>query len=1049
MKKLIFLIPVFIIGYIFFTGQDFQSDTRRWNPDPRMTRVNFTGEYAQLPQNNVNIKFSDNVRHVITPSGDMAITPNFMVHPSFSHQSETPITRHPTNPLIMFGSANTYPGGSVFSTGVYVTTNGGVNWFGSDTLNNGSFNSGDPGPVIDKDGRFFMSYITLQGTIGVSYSTDNGIVWAPTVTLPGSTTSSDKNFSGTDDVPTSPYYGRSYTVYTEFAGTYSNRVVFSYTTNSGVNWSNIAPASPPITAGYFHQGADIKVGPNGEVYVVWANNRNLDALEDSLGFAKSTNGGVNWVVSRSNADNMNGIRTQQNGLFNGIRTNGFPRIDVDKTGGIRNGWIYVVTSEKNVLPATDAADVILHRSTDGGTTWTAKRVNQDTPGNGKYQYTSAVRVDEQGGVNIIYYDTRNTPTNDSAEIYISRSIDGGNTFIDILVSDHKFKPKPISGLAGGYQGDYIGITSANQKLWPYWCEDISGIYQAWTSEISVYTYPLNAFNLTSPPPGTRILSYPNSYIPSNYTWDTSSSTAVYKWVFGSPTIANRKITLPTIFNSITILSGQLDNLLSSLGLAVGDSLVGQWDVYAYRNDVQNDSLSSANGPRTITLKRGVSPLTNFNLISPSSGGTITTSNFDFSNVNFRWSSSGPGVTYKWKFGSPTISVIRLSYTSDISGIDSSFTIANNIFDGGLAGAGLAPGDSLVGFWSVWAYNGFDSVKATQNNALTLKRAPKGDVLILYDSTNANCRISRDSAMINLSRLNYTYDTYNRKGLTATNAVSFRGYKRVLLLGEGSSVMSTVTKDSIKSYLASGTAQVKSKLIIFAEDIGRNLDYFNSAYYDSAFARSTLGISYVADRPGIGGRGITGISINIGLPDSTYGPSSDVIKMSTSVPSSQTFNLYKYTSFPDSMNAVGRVSPTYNVAVFATDMESLRPVSYNPNSFAVKRVLGGGIKFVDEIPTSSEENTAATSIPVQYSLSQNYPNPFNPTTKINFQLPAGNFVSLKIYDALGKEVATLVNEKKDAGSYSVEFNANNFSSGIYFYRLNAGEFTETKRMLLLK
>lgn len=468
----------------FFMGQKSPDNSPRWNPDPSMTRIYTEGLYNPLPQSE-NIVFSTDPRNSITPIGTFAVSPNFRVHPSAGTQSETPITRHPSNQLIMLASANTYRGGSTFSTGVYVTTDGGVTWFGSDTLNNGGFSFGDPGPMIDKDGTFLMSYITTTGSMGASRSTNNGINWIPTVTFPGASTSADKNLSGTDDAPSSAYYGRSYTVYTEFAGTYTNRIVLSYTTNSGTSWSSVAPVSPPTSTGHHHQGCDVRTGPNGEVYVVWANctTNGQNSTEDSLGFARSTNGGVSWAVAKNNADNMNGIRAQA--LFNSIRVNGFPRIDVDRSGGPRNGWIYVVAAEKTIAPATDVADVILHKSTDGGNTWTASRVNQDAPANGKYQYFPAVRVDEYGGVNIVYYDTRNTPTNDSAQIYVSRSIDGGNSWTDILISDHKFRPKPISGLATGYQGDYIGITSGNGKVWPYWCEDITGIYQAWAAYFDI------------------------------------------------------------------------------------------------------------------------------------------------------------------------------------------------------------------------------------------------------------------------------------------------------------------------------------------------------------------------------------------------------------------------------------------------------------------------------------------------------------------------------------------------------------------------------------
>jgi len=87
--------------------------------------------------------------------------------------------------------------------------------------------------------------------------------------------------------------------------------------------------------------------------------------------------------------------------------------------------------------------------------------------------------------------------------------------------------------------------------------------------------------------------------------------------------------------------------------------------------------------------------------------------------------------------------------------------------------------------------------------------------------------------------------------------------------------------------------------------------------------------------------------------------------------------------------------------------------------------------------------------LSYRLFQNYPNPFNPRTIINYQLPMFNFVSLKVYDVLGNEVAALVNEKQNAGAYSVEFDGSGFSSGVYFYRIEAGDFAETKRMVFLK
>jgi hypothetical protein len=102
---------------------------------------------------------------------------------------------------------------------------------------------------------------------------------------------------------------------------------------------------------------------------------------------------------------------------------------------------------------------------------------------------------------------------------------------------------------------------------------------------------------------------------------------------------------------------------------------------------------------------------------------------------------------------------------------------------------------------------------------------------------------------------------------------------------------------------------------------------------------------------------------------------------------------------------------------------------------------------DDNLVSAEEEIA--NIPTEYILYQNYPNPFNPSTKISWQSPVNSHQTLKVYDVLGNEVVTLVNEFKSTGSYEIDFNASSLSSGIYFYKLQAGSFVQTKKMILLK
>lgn len=131
-------------------------------------------------------------------------------------------------------------------------------------------------------------------------------------------------------------------------------------------------------------------------------------------------------------------------------------------------------------------------------------------------------------------------------------------------------------------------------------------------------------------------------------------------------------------------------------------------------------------------------------------------------------------------------------------------------------------------------------------------------------------------------------------------------------------------------------------------------------------------------------------------------------------------------------------PSIN-SIFVLDSNNLW---YCGNMSSIYKSTTGGSVFVAQI---------SNEIPDKILLHQNYPNPFNPSTRINYELRNLSYVTLKVFDLLGKEVATLVNEKQYAGSYAVDFNSSEFNlpSGIYFYTLNAGEFKETKKMVLVK
>jgi hypothetical protein len=414
---------------------------------------------------------------------DIIIGSNFRIYPSNVSQSETFIVNHPNDPDILFASAYTIVTNPFFiSEGVYVTTNSGVTWFGSDTCSGApiQFHGGEPAIVIDKDGTFLLNRLGRQPTfIGLysHYSNDNGITWSNQKTI--STDDLEKHSLSSDINPLSSYYGRSYAVYTMLEPPYKVRM--TYTNDGGQNWVQPFDVNNPPQRCF---GTDIDINKNGEVLVCWAvMSAPPSPNEISIGFAKSNNGGSNWSIQENpiQTKGITGVLSQKQN----IRVNSTPRIAVDNSNSPYSGNIYIVTSQKELAPAGNDPDIVLFRSTDNGNTWSQGiRVNQDPVNNGKFQFFPAIHVDPQGGINIIYLDDRNT-SSDSSGIFLSRSTDGGNSWTDYEVSDHNFRPTAVSGIGAGNISDHIDITYTNGKLWPVWMDNSTGVYQIWTAPITL------------------------------------------------------------------------------------------------------------------------------------------------------------------------------------------------------------------------------------------------------------------------------------------------------------------------------------------------------------------------------------------------------------------------------------------------------------------------------------------------------------------------------------------------------------------------------------
>lgn len=402
---------------------------------------------------------------------------SFRIYPSSITQTEPIIAINNNGTPIFFVSAVTINTSSAFkSEGVYISTNYGNSWFGSDTCT-GQFlfnHGGDPGVAVTSTNRLVLTHIgSIFPGVYSHYSDDLGGTWSNAYTITNQQTD-DKGATVIDDNLGSPFYGRIYTVFVTLTSPFP--VQISYSDNGGETWS--VPKTISSQSSARSMGPVLVIGKDGKLFVAWASiTLQPPFFEDYISFAVSSNGGDSWSVT-NNIFDVNGIlgTLPQKG---NIRVNGLPRLAIDKSNGIRDGWLYIVTTERNNYPAGSDPDIILHFSSNSGITWSEGiRVNQDFPNNGKIQYFPALEIDRQGTINVLYYDDRNT-TSDSSEVFLGRSTDGGNSWIEQGVSDHRFKPKPVLGGSSNYQGDYISLISFSEKLYALWMDDYSGIYQIW------------------------------------------------------------------------------------------------------------------------------------------------------------------------------------------------------------------------------------------------------------------------------------------------------------------------------------------------------------------------------------------------------------------------------------------------------------------------------------------------------------------------------------------------------------------------------------------
>lgn len=405
-----------------------------------------------------------------------------------STQSENSIFVDPLDPDYVLQSNNsvTNPAETVYGANYFLSDDFGLTWEGS-IQGAGGDNRGDPATAIGLNGRHYVGFIHDNGGQGVSYS-DDATNWTSVLcsTPPGGSYILDKNHLWIDNSPGSPYQGNVYSAWTAFGNENSLDIELVYSSDNGLSYSPHINISENLNAGSHHQGVNITTGPLGQVYAVWTLYDSWPSDESAIGFARSMDGGATWEPAKRIIDNIRGIRLSQTSKLQ--RVNSFPVATCDIGG---NGDIYVVWTNIGVpgINTGEDRDIYMIKSIDEGDTWLEPiRVNQDEPGQGHEHYFPWITCDpETGTLSAVFYDDRNVG-GIKCETFCANSYDGGDTWEDFRVSDVDFTPFPIQGLAGGYMGDYLGISARGAQVYPVWTDNRDSVTMTYTSPYTTNTF---------------------------------------------------------------------------------------------------------------------------------------------------------------------------------------------------------------------------------------------------------------------------------------------------------------------------------------------------------------------------------------------------------------------------------------------------------------------------------------------------------------------------------------------------------------------------------
>ncbi len=425
--------------------------------------------------------------------------PNIKISSSNSPEEPT-ICVNPFNTDIIVAGANI--------NNYYYSDDAGYTW------NTGQLTStygvwGDPCIVVDKYGDFYFFHLSNPGALGnwidrivCQKTTDGGVTWnSGTYMGLNGEKEQDKEWVAVDFTNNNIY--STWTQFDKYGSANSlhkSNILFAKSTDDGATWTNPVQinelSGDCIDEDNTTEGAVPAIGPNGEIFVAWAFN-------EKIYFDKSIDEGTTWL------DNDIYVADQPGGWDYSIpgikRCNGLPITSCDTSPSAFQGNIYVNWADQR--NGTDDTDVWIAKSTDSGETWSLpKRVNDDAPG--KQQFLTWMTIDQSNGkIYIVFYDRRSWVDN-TTDVYVAMSEDGGDTFTNFKISESPFVPNE-----NVFFGDYTNISAYNDLVRPMWTRLDGSSLSVWTAivnpdsvEVSLENNITWAENETYPNP-TQGISY--------------------------------------------------------------------------------------------------------------------------------------------------------------------------------------------------------------------------------------------------------------------------------------------------------------------------------------------------------------------------------------------------------------------------------------------------------------------------------------------------------------------------------------------------------------